>query len=176
MPASFSFGEIQLNVSLDDSPAQSPRDAESPFLLLVAADFSGRTNRGVIESMAGRRPVHIDCDNFEKAMARLGGTLRLPSARPGGPAVVLRIETVEDFHPDNLVKQVDSLEALLQTRRRLQSPATAADVLVDAERVGDRIGEQGLMALLSVKGRGAVRLASLQSVTLPAQPLALRRG
>jgi type VI secretion system protein ImpC len=45
-----------------------------------------------------------------------------------------------------------------------------------SERVGDRIGEQGVMALLSVKGRGAVRLAELRSVALPAQPLALRRG
>jgi type VI secretion system protein ImpC len=135
MPASFSFGEIQLDVSLGDSPARSPRDAESPFMLLIAADFSGRTNRGVIEPMAGRRPVHVDCDNFEKVMAGLGGTLSLPAARPGVPAVELRIETVEDFHPDNLVKQVDSLAALIRTRRRLQSPATAADALVDAGRL-----------------------------------------
>jgi type VI secretion system protein ImpC len=44
-----------------------------------------------------------------------------------------------------------------------------------SELVGDRIGDQGLMALLSVKGRGAVRLANLRSVAFPAQPLALRR-
>jgi predicted component of type VI protein secretion system len=44
-----------------------------------------------------------------------------------------------------------------------------------SERAGDRIGNAGLMALLSVKGRAAVRLANLQSLALPAQPLALRR-
>src|SRR6185503_21304244 len=100
-----------------------------------AADFSGRANRGVVEPLAGRRPVHIDCDNFAQVMARLRGTLKLPAAQPGGPMVALRIETVEDFHPDNLVKNVESLAALLKTRGRLQSPATAADALVDARRL-----------------------------------------
>jgi type VI secretion system protein ImpC len=45
-----------------------------------------------------------------------------------------------------------------------------------SERAGDRIASLGLMPLLSFKGRGAVRLASIQSVALPAQPLALRRS
>ena len=135
MPAAFSFGKVQLDVSLGDLPARSPRDAESPLELLVTADFSGRTNRSVVEQLAGRRPVHIDCDNFAQVMARLGGTLKLPPTQPGGPMVALRIETVEDFHPDHLVKKVESLAALLETRRRLQSPATAADALVDARRL-----------------------------------------
>ena len=135
MPASFSFGTVQLDVSLGETPVRSPRDAESPLQLLVIADFSGRTNRDVVETLAGRRPVHIDCDNFGPVMARLGGTLKLPAARPAEPMVELRIKTVEDFHPDNLAKNVESLAALLQTRRRLQSPATAADALVEARRL-----------------------------------------
>jgi type VI secretion system protein ImpC len=45
-----------------------------------------------------------------------------------------------------------------------------------SERAGDRIASQWLMPLLSFKGRGAVRLASIQSVALPVQPLALRRS
>jgi predicted component of type VI protein secretion system len=43
-----------------------------------------------------------------------------------------------------------------------------------SERVGDRISSQGLMALLSIKGRGAVRLVNAQSVAASAQSLALR--
>lgn len=43
-----------------------------------------------------------------------------------------------------------------------------------SERTGDRISGQGFMPLLSIKGRGAVRLASLQSIALPSQPLAVR--
>jgi hypothetical protein len=41
-------------------------------------------------------------------------------------------------------------------------------------KVGDRISSQGLMALLSIKGRGAVRLVNAQSVAASAQSLALR--
>jgi len=43
-----------------------------------------------------------------------------------------------------------------------------------SERTGERILELGLMPLLSIKGRGAVRLASLQSVALPVTELSIR--
>jgi hypothetical protein len=42
------------------------------------------------------------------------------------------------------------------------------------ERAGDAILDQGLMAVLSVKGQDAVRLAKMQSISLAAKPLALR--
>ena len=44
-----------------------------------------------------------------------------------------------------------------------------------SERTGERILEQGLMPLLSIKGRGAVRLAGLQSVAQPATALSIHR-
>src|SRR5688572_15456439 len=112
MPASFSFGNIQFDVSMGDIAARAPRDAESPFLILVSGDFSGRANRGVNEPVAGRHPLSVDCDNFDSVMARLGAELRLSAGRTGGPMQVLRFETLEDFHPDNLVKQVGLLAAL----------------------------------------------------------------
>jgi type VI secretion system protein ImpC len=43
------------------------------------------------------------------------------------------------------------------------------------DRAGERILEHGLMPLLSIKGRGAVRLANVQSVAAPLQPLFLRQ-
>ena len=45
-----------------------------------------------------------------------------------------------------------------------------------SERTGERILDQGLMPLLSIKGRGAVRLAGLQSVAQPAAALSIRCG
>ena len=45
-----------------------------------------------------------------------------------------------------------------------------------SERTGERILELGLMPLLSIKGRGAVRLAGLQSVAQPATALSIRCG
>jgi predicted component of type VI protein secretion system len=103
--------------------------------MLVSGDFSGRTNRGVVEPLAGRHPVSVDCDNFEEVMARLGAELRLPASTRSGPELVLRFETLDDFHPDNLVKQAGALAALLQTRRRLQSPATATEAVAEAQRL-----------------------------------------
>ena len=43
-----------------------------------------------------------------------------------------------------------------------------------SERAGERIASEGLMPLLSIRGRGAVRLMSLQSVSQPPGPLSLR--
>ena len=44
-----------------------------------------------------------------------------------------------------------------------------------SERTGERILEQGLMPLLSIKGRGGVRLAGLRSVAQPAETLSICR-
>ena len=43
-----------------------------------------------------------------------------------------------------------------------------------SERVAETIRQQGLMPLLSIKGRDAVRLAGMQSLRSPACPLAGR--
>jgi predicted component of type VI protein secretion system len=45
-----------------------------------------------------------------------------------------------------------------------------------SERTGERILELGVMPLLSIKGRGAVRLAGLQSVAQPATALSIHCG
>jgi type VI secretion system protein ImpC len=42
------------------------------------------------------------------------------------------------------------------------------------ERAGDAILDQGLMAVLSIKGQDAVRLAKMQSISSQSKALALR--
>jgi len=133
MPTSFSFGKIQFDLSVGNSAARAPRSPEAPFLLAVLGDFTGRANRGVMEPVASRRSIPIDCDNFERVMARLGTTLRLPAPRGSGASIDLRFETMEDFHPDNLLKQAGPLAALLQARKRLQNPATASGAIGEVQ-------------------------------------------
>ncbi len=135
MSHSFSFGKIQFDVALGPAAVRAPRDPEAPFLLAVLGDFTGRANRGVVESMAGRRPISVDCDNAEQVMARLGARLRLPSPREPGATMELRFGSMDDFHPDQLLKQAGPLAALVQVLRRLKNPATASAALLEGQRL-----------------------------------------
>jgi type VI secretion system protein ImpC len=134
MPTSFSFGKIQFDLSPGTAAARArKRDPESPFLLAVLGDFTGRTHRGVKDTATSRRPMPVDCDNFEQTMRRLGAALRLTTPRQPETPIELRLESLDDFHPDQLLKKVAPLSALLDLRERLRQPATAAAAVQEAQ-------------------------------------------
>jgi type VI secretion system protein ImpC len=126
MDANLSFGKIRFEFALG-SDAQGRRpDPEVPFRLLVAGDFSGRSSRAVQAPLSRERLRHVDCDNFEQVMARLEAGLRLDLPISPDRPVELRFSNVDDFHPEHLCRQVLALRELLEQRRRLLDPATAA--------------------------------------------------
>jgi type VI secretion system protein ImpC len=125
MAAKSSFGKIQFEVSLGDANASYRRDPEAPFGLAVLGDFSGRRNRSVSQPIDQHRISRVDCDNFGKIMAKVEPKLRLPSFQKAGETMELRFTCMEDFHPDQILKQAGSLKALLETRKRLLNPSTA---------------------------------------------------
>jgi type VI secretion system protein ImpC len=121
-----SFGKIDVNLGATLGPTHAAPDPETPFRVLVLGDFSGRANRGVCEpnTLAARRPVFVDRDNFEQVLAKLGVELRLALAGSHAPNLPLRFAELDDFHPDRLVQQVELFEALRDLRRRLNNPKT----------------------------------------------------
>ncbi len=93
------------------------------FRLALLGDFSGRANAGTLEigeALARRRPVRIDVDNMDAVLAKLAPTLALPLAEDGG-TVAVKIAGMDDFHPDQLVENVEVFEQLLTLRRNLGS-------------------------------------------------------
>jgi len=142
MSAKFSFGKIgvELAASLEEGtePAPAPRPQSSrPFRMLFIGDFSGRTNRGVMEAgaeIAKRRAIAIDRDNFDEVLARLAPKLDLELApEEGAAAAKLHLEFAEldDFHPDRLVPNAEIFARLRQLRRRLQDPKTFAEAAAE---------------------------------------------
>lgn len=125
MPTSFSFGNIQFDLSPGRDGGRAPREPESPFLLGVLADFSGRSSRGLTESPAHRRTVAVDCDNFEQVMAQLSASIRIPDPRAANATFDIRLASLDDFHPDSLTRNVPSLVRLMELRARLKNPSTA---------------------------------------------------
>jgi type VI secretion system protein ImpC len=102
-----------------DSPAYEVPGADTPFQILVAADFSGRANRGLHAPLAGRRPVRVDCDNLDATMAAMDVSLKLPE-------VTLRFRELDDFHPDSIYRHAEPFRQLEDSRDRPPREQAAA--------------------------------------------------
>src|SRR3954469_7515076 len=105
MARSSSFGRIELVASTEEVGDPAEQVHEMSFRIAVLGDFSGRANRGLLETgpgLASRRPLRIDRDDFDRVMAGLGVELRLPVPGGGDEQIVLRFRELEDFHPDRI--------------------------------------------------------------------------
>jgi type VI secretion system protein ImpC len=135
MPKPYDFGSIELDIAPQERKSAVAVDPESSFRMLVMGDFSGRANRGVVEKVAGRRPVAVDRENIDGLLRRMKAALELPLA--GGGTLRLEFNELEDFHPDRIFTQSEIFRALKETRDKLEDPATfraMADRLRPLER------------------------------------------
>ena len=95
----------------------------SRFRLAVLGDFSGRANAGKLEAgaaLARRKPIAVDVDNLDDVLARMALNLSLTLGEDG-ETVVVPVASLDDFHPDQLVENVELFGTLLQLRRDLSS-------------------------------------------------------
>jgi type VI secretion system ImpC/EvpB family protein len=97
----------------------------------------------------------------------------------GNPAIAVALllgrsfDAAGHFDPTQFDPELTDLPLALERTEDGETQAKpCAEVLLGA-RAADRIGDTGLMPLLSVRDRGAARLARLASIADPAAPLAL---
>ncbi len=106
----------------------APKRAAVPggrFRLAVLGDFSGRANAGLLETgsaLARRKPVILDVDDIDDVLARFKLRLNLPLGE-NGETIAVPLNTLDDFHPDQLVENVELFESLMELRRNLGSKA-----------------------------------------------------
>jgi predicted component of type VI protein secretion system len=65
----------------DASAHQNRRRKVGSFRIAVLGDFSARANSGKLDTgatLAGRKPLKVDCDNLDATLKRFGVKLRLP--------------------------------------------------------------------------------------------------
>jgi len=117
-------GNSSVVLDADSGEQAMPReiDPDAPFRILIFGDFSGRSNRGVREGLAGRRTVLVDCDNFSEVLEAMQPTLRLPQ-------FVLRFRELDDFHPDRIYSTAEFFQKLAELRN---NPPRAAAVAAPA--------------------------------------------
>jgi len=118
---------------------------ELPFVVGVLGDFSGNPTTP-LKSLKERKFIQIDRDNFNDVMARMtpGTSFRVENTLKGDGsemAVQLEFNSIEDFEPANVVKQVEPLRKLLETRNKLRDLMTKVDVSDDLENVLEQVLE-----------------------------------
>ena len=108
------------------------RDDEACFPIVILGDFSGRRPHPA-NSSSPTRPERIDCDTFEKVFEHFDVKLALPPAKPSDKELVLRFRRLEDFHPDQILRQAEFLSRLVDLRTRLLDPATVEAAIGEAQ-------------------------------------------
>jgi type VI secretion system protein ImpC len=124
-------GNVKVNLVSESDDDRPLADPEAPFHVALLGDFSGRGNRGIVEtsgSMASRHVYPIDRDNFLEVLAQLKVEVRIPILGKDSPPIICRISDLDDFHPDRLFENLDVFQALKETRESFNDPATFATI------------------------------------------------
>lgn len=93
---------------------------EPPFHFLVLGDWSAD---GIKKDLAERRPIEIDRDNFDDVLKKIKPHLELDLHNDGN-TVSLDFNELDDFHPDNIFRQVPLFSDLRDLRKRLSKADT----------------------------------------------------
>jgi type VI secretion system protein ImpB len=142
---------------------------ELPFVMGVIGDFSGDPTKP-LDPLAKRKFIKIDRDNINDVLARMtpGLNFKVENTLKGDGSemgVQLKFESMEDFEPANVVKQVEPLRKLLETRNKLRDLLVASDrneniendlekILKNADEMKKLAGELGVSAGDSPAGEG----------------------
>jgi type VI secretion system protein ImpB len=118
-------------------------EKELPFVVGVLGDFSGQPTEP-LKPLKDRKFIQIDRDNFNAVLARMtpGLNIKVENTLQGDGsemAVALKFRSLEDFEPAAVVKQVEPLRRLQETRDKLRDLLTKIDRSEDLQGVLERV-------------------------------------
>jgi type VI secretion system ImpB/VipA family protein len=123
-------------VSMDWDGSAGEIEERPPLKILVLGDFSGRgTHRNPQERGVPFRPVIVDRDNFEQVLQNFNVRLDGVPIEPNGASGSVAIDSLDDFHPDSLLRRVAPLQAIRELRKRLADRATFAEAVQEAKNL-----------------------------------------
>ena len=103
---------VQITYDLETRGAIEKK--ELPLVVGIIADLGGEVEGETVADMKKRKFIEIDRDNFNDVMKSIAPKYKLKSGE------TITFETVDDFSPDQLVKEkVKALQDLLAIRNRL---------------------------------------------------------
>lgn len=93
---------------------------DSPFHILCLGNWSGNVENEI--DLSERRPIFIDRDNFDDVIRKIRPRLNL--AFDGDNNLNLSFSELDDFHPDNIFRQISFFENLRDLRKKLKNHDT----------------------------------------------------
>ena len=128
---------VHIKYEVETEGAEQER--ELPFVVGVVGDFSGHPSKK-LQPLKDRKFIQIDRDNFNDVLKRMTPALNLRVANTmqgdgSEIAVDLKFDSLEDFEPANVAKQVPALQKLLDTRNHLRDLLTKVDRSSDLESI-----------------------------------------
>jgi len=118
-------------------------EKELPFVVGVVGDFSGNPTEP-LKPLKDRKFIQIDRDNFDDVMKRMTPGLNIRAdntLKDDGSemSLQLKFESLDDFEPSAVARQVEPLKKLLETRDKLRDLATKVDRSDDLEQVLEQV-------------------------------------
>ena len=128
-----------------------------PMRIAILGDFgagalAGRLDTGA--ALAKRKPLKVEFDTLEDALARLQLKLTLPLG-PNGAPVEIEVTEIESFHPDELYRNLDIFSALASLRKRLNNTSTFAAAAAELKGWGLDAGPAVSRVSANARARGA---------------------
>ncbi|MBX3421654.1 MAG: type VI secretion system contractile sheath small subunit [Pirellulaceae bacterium] len=111
---------------------------ELPFVVGVMGDFSGDPTKK-LEPLSKRKFVQVDRDNFNEVFKQLnvGLEISVPNLMTEEEGKELRVglkfESMDDFEPAAIARQIEPLKNLLNTREQLKNLAAKVGRSEDLE-------------------------------------------
>src|SRR5918996_1994706 len=115
----------RVNITYEVETGGALEVRELPFVMGVLADFTGHPTEE-LPKLKDRKFAEVTLDNFDDVLASMNPHLRIsvdnklsddPNA--GKIAMELSFESMEDFNPDRVARQVEPLQKLLDLRSQL---------------------------------------------------------
>jgi len=113
----------RVHITYDVEVGDAIEIKEIPFVVGVLADLSGKPD-DPLPKVKDRKFVEIDRDNFNNVLAAMKPRVAFKvdnklSGDDSKIAVELRFKSLDDFHPEQVVQQVEPLRKLVEARHRL---------------------------------------------------------
>jgi len=112
----------RVNIVYKPATGGAQAEVELPLKVLVMGDFTSRADSSSLEE---RKPVRIDKDNFNEVLGKQKLSLsftvedRLSGREKEELAVNLKFDSMKDFTPAEIAKQMPELNKLLELREAL---------------------------------------------------------
>jgi type VI secretion system protein ImpB len=130
----------RVSITYDVETNGATETKELPFVVGVLGDFSGHKPDTEKVDLDERDFAGVDKDNFDAVMGKINPSLsyKVDNKLADDDSqfeVNLNFKSMKDFHPENLVENIEPLKKLVETRNQLKVLLSKADRSRDLEKL-----------------------------------------